>query len=411
MAALVQTFPAQQSASSLNLMQPRSQSSSGTLHGASQGQSNQRNNSPRYNTNGVGAGSSYRGHGTAPVAPYAFTSTPGLSASKSVGTATAGSKAGGADDTRQPQISSEPPSLDLTLRVSQSQTPPPQHSQTSTIRPMDDESIQQESKLNVRPLMTGAPMLTQSISSPTREKPDRYKRVKGQVGVPSGAMLPGGSVMPGASSVYNNPSRANSTPSLPNINGLVNHEQNVTSAPLISDYEGQLRSKSVDDIYTYRNSSQHLTHSRRRSVGPGSITAEHFQTFLRQELSGNKTDLPIQPATAKGTLSEFKPPVRPGSRRTGSTASSASGSSSRASVRNWAPSLSDFRFLTSFVEQSKFHYFYKFVLSKYFSFDYYTPRSQYGTCASKRIFDGWSEADYCSVASFQIRNRSEFKGV
>src|SRR4051794_9323492 len=87
MAALVQSFP-QQSGPAI-MLQSRPSSASGILQTTSQGQVHQYSQSTpnlnlnRNNYHGLGGGSAgsntYRGHTSmAPIAPYAFTSTPAL---------------------------------------------------------------------------------------------------------------------------------------------------------------------------------------------------------------------------------------------------------------------------------------------------------------------------------------------
>ncbi|KAI5857001.1 hypothetical protein BZA05DRAFT_415710 [Tricharina praecox] len=318
MAALVQTYPAQQQSSApVSLMQPRSQAS----HGASQGPGQHNGNASRYNNSNNGG--SYRVY-SAPVSPYAFTSTPGLTSFKAPSPSKP-AMGGRPDDTRQAYTSLDSLSSDANLRV------PSQSSPRST----DDSSLNQGSRQNVRPLSTTIQAIPPAAPSPTREKPDRYKRVNrnSQLGLPAGSAQPSGS---GVAAVYQHPSRANSSPSLPNSNGAANLGQGVVKAPFVGDYTGQLRSQSVDDIHTYqRPSTYQTTQSRRRSVGPGSMTAENFQSFLRQELASTNPIGAVAPDTSTGSkntvVGDFKPPMRPGSRRTGSTDSSASGSSSRAS--------------------------------------------------------------------------------
>jgi len=351
MAALVQSYPAQQSSAPVSLMQPRSQPSAGALH-AAQGQtgSHTHNHGPsRYNSssNNNNGGTGYRGYSTTPVATYAFTSTPSLatkpssssSPTKSGDRPTVGGKP---DDTRQTYTSLDSISLDSSLRAPLSQSSSP--------RSVDDSSIQHGTR-PPRSLSTATAIQpqAQSVASPTREKPDRYKRVNrnSYIGLPVGSAQPSGSGMASVAAVYAHPSRANSTP---NVNG---GNSGVVRAPFIGDYEGQLRSQSVDDIHTYRRPSplaHQMTQNRRRSVGPGSITTESFQNFLRQELSNNPSGLAKfgSPADKKAAIANFKPLAGPGSRRTGSTDSSASGTSSRASVRSLISYLRGIMVLTFF---------------------------------------------------------------
>ncbi|KAI5801125.1 hypothetical protein EDC01DRAFT_716383 [Geopyxis carbonaria] len=338
MAALVQTFPAQQSSTPVGLMQPRSQSSSGALHSTSQAQVGQQHNlsSTRYRDAVAGnSGYNQRSYNSAPVAPYAFTSTPGLSNSKPANVQSQkprdnrSSTAGRPEDSRQIYTSLETISPDSSVRPPQSQ---------SSTRSFDTSSTQQQtSRPTLQPLSTGSLQPPQSVASPTRPSPERYRRNRisqGGISSPQSAQ-PSGSGMAAVSAVYTNPNRASSSPSLPHLSGI--GPQGVPKGTFIGDYAGQLRSQSVDDIHTHRSpTGQQPSQNRRRSVGPGSITAENFQNFLRQELSTPQkpSARPASPATSVKANQEFKPPVRPGSRRTGSTDSSASGNSSRASSSN-----------------------------------------------------------------------------
>ncbi|CCX12326.1 hypothetical protein FPQ18DRAFT_411860 [Pyronema domesticum] len=315
MAALVQSFPSQQSSAPVSLMQPRSQPSTGALHGAAQGQSSHQ--PARYSNN--------RGYSTAPVATYAFTSTPSLATKPQSAPGPSKPSVGGKpDETRQSYTSLDSINPEAALRA------PP-----STSRSIDDTTLQQGAPRpqQPRPLSTSSFPQNQvqtALPSP-REKPDRYKRVNrnSYIGMPTASAQPSGPGMTAVAAVYAHPSRANSSP---NVNGGQN---GVVKTSFIGDYEGQLRSQSVDDIHTLgRPSPQGSTsHGRRRSVGPGSITTESFQNFLRQELAqtGNGSVKGQTTGGPKSPVAEFKPPMRPGSRRTGSTDSSASGTSSRAS--------------------------------------------------------------------------------
>jgi hypothetical protein len=320
MAALVQTYPTQQSSAPVSLMQPRSQASHGTTQGPSQPARYNNNNNNNNNS-----GTRYQGYSTAPVAPYAFTSTPGLANSKSPSPSGSkpGAPAGRPEDIRQGYTSLDSISPDSNLRA------PSSH---SSARSMDDSPIRSN---NTRPLLSAIQTASQPLPSPTREKPDRYKRVNrnSQLGLPAGSAQPSGSGMAAVAAVYTQPNRASSTPSLPHGGNV---GQGAVNAPFIGDYTGQLRSQSVDDFYAYRRPSA-SAQGRRRSIGPGSMTAENFQNFLRQELSSN--------GSADGDAG-LKPLHRPGSRRTGSTDSSASGSSSRASVSSSFPSHCNCSYLT-----------------------------------------------------------------
>ncbi|TGZ79855.1 hypothetical protein EX30DRAFT_320782 [Ascodesmis nigricans] len=181
---------------------------------------------------------------------------------------------------------------------------------------------QPTSRPNPRPLSTATlqPATPPGITSPTRAAPERYKKVNRR---PESVVLqPAHLNGVDTTGVYASTNKAHSSPALP---------QNLERAQnaFIGDYAGQLRTQSVDDMHTYvPPAARYVAQNRRRSVGPGSITAENFQTFLREELARSQTK-PGEGGIVMGA--EFQPPQRPGSRRTGSTDSSGSGTSSRAS--------------------------------------------------------------------------------
>lgn len=341
MAALVQSFPAQQSSTP---MSPRSQSPSGTIQAAAQGQSghhSQHHNTPRYTSaSGANSGSGYRGtYNTAPVAPYAFTSTPVLSNSKPSPQQTKPTERSSStptmarsDDPRQRysnSTESSSSSSDTPLRT--------QGSQQQPARIADDSSVQASSRPNLRPLstvMSHPPSLASPTSRPT---PDRYRR--GNRGSQSdiAAVAASGAGTTAGNGAYSQPNQTSSSPPVAG-NGTAPTYAGVVKASFIGDYTGQLRGQSVDDIQAHRNSSQPSLANRRRSLGPGSMTTESFQTFLRQEIAATNGAKPRpvsvsprdqSPVGKSGSGSPtFHPPVRPGSRRKGSTDSSSSRASS-----------------------------------------------------------------------------------
>ncbi|CAZ85449.1 unnamed protein product [Tuber melanosporum] len=370
MAALVQSFPAQQSSPPVTLMQSRPQSSTTTLQAGTPSQSalpaqhhhlTPRNMGgyPNTNTGSNISGSSYRsGYSSAPVAPYAFTSTPGLSNTKSALTGpkiserTSSAAAAGHLDSRNRYpasdsvSSSSSASSDPSLRNQQAQ---------SIVRSKEEHSDGRPNPRPVSTISTNLPL--PPISSPTnRPSPDRYRRVNngrasshtGQIG--GGSAQPSGSGMAAVAAIYTQPGKANSNPSLPPTTGNVG---GVGKAPFIGDYTGQLRSQSVDDIHTYRSpsaiSNLQQMHDRRRSVGPDAFSPESFQNFVRNEMSslsqttnaqlsrpgsaasGSASGSNRSQPGASGRNSTTQNTPRPGNRRTGSTDSSASGNSSRPS--------------------------------------------------------------------------------
>jgi hypothetical protein len=208
MAALVQTIPQQ---TSTVLLQTRPSSSSGASSFASSSQvtsqQNPRSQAMSLGTFGSGASSgAYRGHQAIPVAPYAFTSTPGL-----VNTGNGQQRQSSAAQSRSeaPVLPSifESQQKTATGRLHHPSTgslSSPNSSQRSYVT-QDDSILSAKNRLNdlaFRPLSTvnlpsSTPFL--NIPSPTgsaKPSPDRYRRGnrRGE-NATSGhpALLPGGS--------------------------------------------------------------------------------------------------------------------------------------------------------------------------------------------------------------------------
>lgn len=364
MAALVQSFPAQQSSSPVSLMQPRPQPASNSLQ-SSQTQSAHPNqhhlttprnmggyNNASNNSSSVGGG--YRGgYTTAPVAPYAFTSTPSLSNSKQQPP-----KIGERTSSKPEDSRNRYPAPDSISSSSSSSSDPSSRHQSATASATRDDAPQY-SRSNARPLSTIStsnlppPQMTTSTNRPS---PDRYRRpgnrrsesAMSSVGSSqNGSAQPSGSGMAAVAAIYSQPVRSNSNPSLPQ--GAAPAGATI-KASFIGDYPGQLRSQSVDDIHTHRHlstASQQQMQNRRRSVGPDAFSPDSFQNFVRQEMSAMATPMPIQlsrPGSAASGSSKsqtnegsskvtgsanFQPSMRPGNRRAGSTDSSNSANSSR----------------------------------------------------------------------------------
>ena len=288
MAALVQAFPTQQSAAAVSLLQTRPQSASGPLQSNSQIQPHvimQQRSMTAYGPSTGSNSSTFRNYsGTAPVAPYAFTSTPGLTNSH----------------TKQPQqvwtdnknsavrpIAPEEtrlryPISDSSSSSSVSSEPPARYHQSH------QQQLQQFTRTNpnanARPLSVAAlpgSMTVSTTTSPPRPSPDRYRRGKkgdGNVSANSTVPPPQGSATPSSSGM------TTMQPSSIDTHGRANNTA-VTSAATtavvlpIGTYVGQqLRSQSVDDIHTHRSQNRPTKHQiqhRRASVGafsPGSLT-------------------------------------------------------------------------------------------------------------------------------------------
>jgi len=372
MAALVQSFPTQQSSPPVSLMQSRPQSSTTTLQAGTPSQSahptqhhhlTPRNMGGYPNTNtgsnsSGGGGGGYRsGYTSAPVAPYAFTSTPGLSNTKPALTSpkiserTPSTPVAGHLDSRNRYPASD--SVSSSSSASSDPSFRNQQAQSAIIRSKEEHS---DGRPNLRPISTISTNLSPlPILSPTsRPSPDRYRRANngragsntGQVG--SGSAQPSGPTTGAVAAIYTQPGRANSNPSLP---PAVGNAGGVGKAPFIGDYTGQLRSQSVDDIHTHRSpyaiSNLQQMQNRRRSVGPDAFSPESFQNFVRNEMSSSsRANLQLsRPESASGSASGSnrsqagasgpnsitQNTPRPGNRRTGSTDSSVSGNSSRPS--------------------------------------------------------------------------------
>lgn len=386
MAALVQSFPTQQSSPPVSLMQSRPQSSTTTLQAGTPSQSahptqhhhlTPRNMGGYPNTNtgsnssgSGGGGSGYRsGYTSAPVAPYAFTSTPGLSntkpalASPKILERTPSTPAAGHLDSRNRYPASD--SVSSSSSASSDPSFRNQQAQSAIIRSKEEHS---DGRPNLRPISTISTNLSPPILSPTgRPSPDRYRRANngragsntGQVG--SGSAQPSRPTAGAVAPIYTQPGRANSNPSLPPTVG--NAGGVGKAAPFIGDYAGQLRSQSVDDIHTYRSPSSisnlQQMQNRRRSVGPDAFSPESFQNFVRNEMSASsraalQLSRPESQVGASGPNSITQNTPRPGNRRTGSTDSSVSGNSSRPSsvITSPPPFMSLNIVLTGIAEQT-----------------------------------------------------------
>ncbi len=315
MAAAVQYYP-QQSSTVTMLQAPRPNSATSNFQNASHVSSHQHlprsSQTPRnlYNTTSVGLGAgSYRGHTTLSpsVAPYAFTSTPGLM--------------DGANPLRQ---NPPTPHLRQENRTSSAPVIPPSQqkqngenfahnkprypapapasstpSSTSSDPPArgvhviskDDTSIpstQRAVDLNTRPAsmigLNGAYSNTAglSINPPPKPSPDRYRRVNRrneptnsdtnihQVNPQGGSALPSGSGMATVGHLYNHPSHANSSPSLQSHQGFGSSSTSQPSRQNPAFVNGgypQAKPASVDDMQAYRQpTTEQAKRYRRRSI-------------------------------------------------------------------------------------------------------------------------------------------------
>lgn len=290
MAALVQAFPTQQSAASVSLLQTRPQSASGTLQSNSQIQSHAIMQQRSMSSYGPGSGNNNSGYrnfsAAAPVAPYAFTSTPGLNNSHSKQQTQAW------PDSKNPAVRQlGPEEARLRYPVSDTSSSSSSVSSDPPSRYHQSHQQQQTAAFTARTNPNAAARLVSVTTLPSppimpaatasRPSPDRYRRKKGDSNVPSsptvhspvGSALPSGSGMAAVGAHYTpavTPGRTN--------NPVTNSAAVGRVMNPMESYTGQLRSQSVDDIHTHRLPSS-LTaqqkQQRRASVGafsPGSLT-------------------------------------------------------------------------------------------------------------------------------------------
>ena len=287
MAALVQAFPTQQSAAAVSLLQTRPQSASGPLQSTSQIQPHvimQQRSMTSYGPPTGSNNSAFRNYsGTTPVAPYAFTSTPGLTNShtKQPQQVWTDTKAAALRPIAPEETRLRYPVSDASSSSSVSSEPPTRYNQSQ---------LQQFTRTNpntsTRPLSVAA--LPGSMTVPTtpntpRPSPDRYRRgKKGDGNVSSNLTVPPppGSAAPSASGMATLGMQPTLSDTHSRANATATTSAATTAAMLpIATYAGQqLRSLSVDDIHTHRSpngSTRHQIQHRRASVGafsPGSLT-------------------------------------------------------------------------------------------------------------------------------------------
>ncbi|KAH0551074.1 hypothetical protein GP486_007578, partial [Trichoglossum hirsutum] len=328
------------------MLQTRPSSASGTLQGASQGQPHPPRSSqaPRniYNHHSGGLpATGYRGQAsTSPTAPYAFTSTPGLTGG---GNTVRQSQAptGTRNDNRILATSANPYSQQSTSEISQSsarqrysiaqqpllRTSPSPPSPSLGLHQLqlsfgDDSSITPDSRSVVRPTrpmsiiensaLVLPPATTSLVSKPS---PDRYRRNRRQdttasaggiqqTILPNGSALPSGSGMAAIGHLYNHPTQSTSSPSLhtyqspgsltppqpsrsAGVNGVgtgLGGQVHAARPPFLADNPGQMRPVSADDMQLNSQSSQDLAKkNRRRSVS--TLNAVEFEGMRREEVT------------------------------------------------------------------------------------------------------------------------------
>lgn len=311
MAALVQTITTQQSAPLILQSSTPSASLQGMVSGTpgmSQGVHNARGAAAGYGGQNASSANNtnYRGYqSSAPIAPYAFTSTPVINSSKAK------------QDPRSVQQAGQnkPNGVDLSLR----QRSAAAESISSTSSASSDH-FSQPAQVNGAVQNRQQPLLVQPVvpaSQPLRPSPDRYRRPnrKAENAAPASSPLakaPNSAAAAGT--VYQQPGRANSTPAVPTA---VTLKQSVSTqqasdqfalgtVPAFASYTAQLRSQSADDIHTYQKpgiTSLHHNHNRRRS----------FASFGGTESLQALVDLEAR-NTRRASLQSFPmnaPPARP----------------------------------------------------------------------------------------------------
>ncbi|MCJ1369348.1 bud neck involved protein [Loxospora ochrophaea] len=311
MAALVQTFP--QQSSTVSMLHTRPSSSSGPFPNGGQIQPSSRlSQMPRtvYNgSSGSMSGVTYRGQPTmSPVAPYAFTSTPGLTS-------------GGNPLRQNPPIphlrqenrTSSAPVVPLTQQNPSTSSSNLNRQRQSTASPivtipsaslhaiekmpkgvtMDDSSIptQRVGRVAARPL-SSIDLVSPTIDlKPTtgatlvKSSPDRYRRGHRRAETSAatlngpqsgGSALPSGSGMATVGHLYNHPHQSFSSPSLVSQSSYrgvssPSHSEN------FSGFASQIRPTSKDDMNLHRPSSaERAKRYRRRSIG--SLDAGEFSS-------------------------------------------------------------------------------------------------------------------------------------
>ena len=355
MAALVQSFPPP--SSTITMLQSRP-SSSDTFQNGSTGQQNQRGSQmPRnmYNMGGL-ATTNYRGHtsiASMPVAPYAFSTTPGLPSAN--------------NPLRQhPTISphlrhenrtSSAPAIPLAQQTTSPSNslnryrqaaggiavdPSNSHTLSQQANAKEDTSILSQATRQFAP----RPQSAVDLGSPSplsstnivKSSPDRYRRAHrradtagvsmANASVQGGSALPSGSGMASVAHLYSNPAHSNSSPSLSTYTSY--HDQ----GPREHNTTNKRMSATVDDLNLPKQHTPELAKRYRRR----SISSMDAGDYKNQSMEASVQVAP-QPKTYAATLASPVPQDRKETRapglprpdsahgRTGSAESSVSGRS------------------------------------------------------------------------------------
>jgi len=286
MAALVQSYP--QQSSTVTMLQTRPSSASGILQASSQApshhqyppsQSHMHRNSFHGLSSGTG-GNTYRGQNNAPIAPYAFTSTPNL--------AVPGQRNSGGPHLRSDQrTTSAPivPSIEGGNGSSRSRYPAPASiSTTSSSSSSDLSALSQKSGTRDDSSISGfsrtGPGMSRphstifapptAISSSAKPSPDRYRRPNNrraetapnmQHGTPQPSVV--GSALPNVMQFYGS-SAQQSTSSVSNSQGFNVQIPPLSRQPLNSS---PFVGVAADDLAINRHMSENQAKRyRRRSI-------------------------------------------------------------------------------------------------------------------------------------------------
>lgn len=361
MAALVQSFP--QHSSTVTMLQTRPSSASGTFQSASQGQHPQASRPSQMSRNiynatiGGMATSNYRGHTSlAPVAPYAFTNTPGLTNGgnplrqnpttphfrQDNRTASAPVTPNnsspthdrGANRQRYPTCASIPTSSSPSMSPSTGQQAPSKDDSSVLTTAMSGEAASRPaSTIN---LVSPTPLLPPpALASSAKPSPDRYRRTQRrseahtplssiqQPGLHGGSAFPSGSGMASVGHLYQHPTQSTSSPSLSTYQPYRRSPSPLGTTSTGFSNVGQGGVVSVDDTNLYRQpTSEQAKRSHRRSVG--SFEASVAEDFKHYTLYESKLGLTSEPQ--KGILGDPVTPLPPSSHsRNGSGDSVTSG--------------------------------------------------------------------------------------
>jgi len=341
MAALVQSFP--QHSSTVTMLQTRPSSASGTYQSASQGQHLQASRPSQMSRNiynatiGGMATSSYRGHTSlAPVAPYAFTSTPGLnnggnplrqnpttphlrqenrtSSAPLTPSNNTPNQGPGANRQRYPACASIPTASSHSSSnptTASQQTPSKDESSLSTTARSGDASPRHASTINLSTTTPLLPPLT--LASPAKSSPDRYRRTQRrgeghtplssiqQPGLHGGSAFPSGSGMASVGHLYQHPTQSTSSPSLSTYQSYRRSPSPLGTTSTGLSFVGQGGVVSVDDSTFYRQpTSEQAKRSHRRSVGSfdagnNASVAEDIRNYALYELKLGLSNDPHAP--------------------------------------------------------------------------------------------------------------------